>query len=441
MRKKLVSLLIAFVGVALLAIPIYSLQLEYESQYRENAKTAAAQELRRIKEVIQADLKFSLNYAHFLELVIKQNPDFADEELGIYAEMITSENPLVDTVFFTRKGIVDFIYPLPEGGQELLGGDIFKDPTRIASLQYAIENRTAVTQGPLIEENMRVYNRQPIFIEDEFYGFVSISVDFYTLLKENDVTEEKGELSLALQVDSPYSEVPPEVVWGDPSVLEIEPVTEVIEFPGEEWILAAYPKTGWDVLPRQFFFQLLPYYISLIVFFLTVFTFVFLYWDRREKAYFDGLTQTLNKVHFERYVDIQLKLNRGNDAMLLVDLNEFKNINDTYGHSVGDKVLTDVSERIRKTLRTTDKLGRIGGDEFMVYLKDVDSEKNLALIQQKIYEAMKEPFIYRYTYLHATLAIGAVMIPPNATFQQVYEKVDRNMYIQKTAIKEAHKKT
>lgn len=94
----------------------------------------------------------------------------------------------------------------------------------------------------------------------------------------------------------------------------------------------------------------------------------------------DPLTNLLNRRKFEELVKEYMEQNAEEDetcALLITDLDNFKGVNDTYGHQAGDEMLTKFAEILRKTFRTTDYLGRFGGDEFMIFIKKCRSEENL----------------------------------------------------------------
>lgn len=99
----------------------------------------------------------------------------------------------------------------------------------------------------------------------------------------------------------------------------------------------------------------------------------------------DDLTDLYRKAFFETSVEkalLNIKENKMKYSILFIDLNKFKQINDTYGHLVGDIVLKEVANLFKKTFRKTDIIARVGGDEFAILLKDSDKESSLVLSQK-----------------------------------------------------------
>jgi diguanylate cyclase (GGDEF)-like protein/PAS domain S-box-containing protein len=134
----------------------------------------------------------------------------------------------------------------------------------------------------------------------------------------------------------------------------------------------------------------------------------------RELAYRDALTGLPNRVLFNDRFTMALAQARRHQqrcCIMLLDLDHFKEINDTLGHSVGDKLLRVVGERLRGLLRTSDTIGRMGGDEFLLLLTDIARVKNVTTIAQKILGAFRNPFAIDDHKLMITTSIGIALFP------------------------------
>lgn len=132
------------------------------------------------------------------------------------------------------------------------------------------------------------------------------------------------------------------------------------------------------------------------------------------QAYHDLLTGLPNRALFLDRLDNAIRNTRRNDAGLAVmffDLDRFKVINDSLGHSVGDELLKSLGERLKRALRESDTLSRFGGDEFMVLLPDVDTDEAANKISEKVLSAIKEPFIIDGQEIFITASIGISMYP------------------------------
>ncbi len=147
-------------------------------------------------------------------------------------------------------------------------------------------------------------------------------------------------------------------------------------------------------------------------------------------AWSDPLTGVLNRRGFER--DAAKRLTDSDDdatgALLYIDLNDFKKINDRCGHEVGDQLLTIAAERLRKSLRSCDIIGRPGGDEFVALVPDVCGKvaDKLAL---RLTSALEEPYMIGSETLKCAASIGLALYPENAnTLTGLLREADQAMY-------------
>ncbi len=147
-------------------------------------------------------------------------------------------------------------------------------------------------------------------------------------------------------------------------------------------------------------------------------------------AWSDPLTGVLNRRGFER--DAAQRLTDSADdatgALLFIDLNEFKDINDRYGHTIGDQLLTIAAERLRKSLRSCDIIGRPGGDEFVALVPDVTA--NVAdKLAKRLTEALEAPYNIGSETMRCAASIGLALYPDNAnTLTGLLREADQAMY-------------
>lgn len=152
-------------------------------------------------------------------------------------------------------------------------------------------------------------------------------------------------------------------------------------------------------------------------------------------AYHDPLTGLSNRTSLEEFVMQTLNLAKRNDkkfAILFIDLDRFKVINDTLGHDIGDKVLVSVTKRLKKILREGDFLARWGGDEFVVILHDIVSESFMAMVARKIINGLKETIHIGHHDFNITASIGISIYPENGDDANTLIKhADSAMYLAK----------
>lgn len=122
-------------------------------------------------------------------------------------------------------------------------------------------------------------------------------------------------------------------------------------------------------------------------------------------------------------------------ALMLLDLNKFKPVNDTHGHAVGDLLLQQVAERLQQAIRTSDTVARIGGDEFIILLPQVDECHSAAMVAEKISQSIALPFDIHGLEIQISCSVGLACYPQDGETDLVLSKVaDQRMYQQKAAV-------
>ena len=131
-----------------------------------------------------------------------------------------------------------------------------------------------------------------------------------------------------------------------------------------------------------------------------------LYADLLHRSEFDLLTDIHNRFSLDKYLDRHIeeaRQNAGIFGLIYIDLDKFKQVNDVYGHQVGDLYLQEVALRMKRQLRNVDMLARLGGDEFAVLLPLVRNRAKVEEIAQRLEHSFDEPFIIEGQTLHLSL--------------------------------------
>jgi len=167
-------------------------------------------------------------------------------------------------------------------------------------------------------------------------------------------------------------------------------------------------------------------------------------------AYFDVLTELPNRELFSQSLERTIKIAKRDKqkfAVLFVDLDRFKRINDTLGHSIGDKLLKDVARRLATCIRATDsvahvdhvacgaiRLARLGGDEFVIKLYGIEAEETVAMIASRVIQALTPPFTCAGHQFVVTPSIGIALYPQDGqTGEELLMNADSAMYRAKHA--------
>ncbi len=152
-------------------------------------------------------------------------------------------------------------------------------------------------------------------------------------------------------------------------------------------------------------------------------------------AHYDYLTDLPNRAMFLNCLEHSILLAKRNSykaAVLFLDLDGFKRINDTLGHDAGDLLLQGVSKRLKEIIRASDTVARVGGDEFTFVLNNVESNASVALVAEKIIAALGQPFELKGQRCHVGGSIGISIFPDDSgDIGTLVKQADEAMYLAK----------
>jgi len=152
-------------------------------------------------------------------------------------------------------------------------------------------------------------------------------------------------------------------------------------------------------------------------------------------AYLDFLTQVPNKPAFSDALLRAIARNQRTKtpfAVLYLDIDNFKKINDKWGHSFGDAVICEVANKLNNCARAVDLLARLSGDEFAILLEDMSKRQDILDIAKRYLSAFSEPSVIDHTIVPVTISIGIALYPEHgATAQEILQHADQAMYLAK----------
>ena len=150
--------------------------------------------------------------------------------------------------------------------------------------------------------------------------------------------------------------------------------------------------------------------------------------ELEKRAQVDQLTELLNKSTTGDLIDIRVRGGRKSGksgALMMIDVDNFKTINDGFGHAAGDHVLAEIGRVIRNSFRGSDVAGRVGGDEFMIYVQDVASGEAAVQLAERISEQVRQTL----ESYQVTLSVGISLFPAHGeSFEELYRAADAALY-------------
>lgn len=296
-----------------------------------------------------------------------------------------------------------YVYPL-KGNEKIVGLDFRTVAPQYAKVKTAIELHQGLLDGPinLVQGGTGIVYRYPIFIDNEYWGILSTVINTQPFLEAafKNVYNETYEFSIRSEHG--------EVFYGNPKLFTNKTsVFFVSNVPNGKW--------EWVVLKRDlthpgYFYVLdfLKIVLSLIAAW-GAYHYAHERYSLKKAALIDSLTNLPNRRYFDKKVaqaafDVEQKGEML--CVVIIDLDYFKAINDTHGHSFGDLALITVAKLIQSRIRASDTLSRVGGDEFVLLLPHLKSAHDAELIASKILSAVGEPQLILGTLIKLSLSMG-----------------------------------
>lgn len=405
-RKNLNATLIFFLSLVAAGVILFCLVFaSIRSEQEETRKIALfyGEHFTQKISLLLKSLSQTLNPMYVM-LILHQG-DVAHFES--VAEYLVSANPNIININLAKDGIVSKVFPY-QRNRDALGHNLLQAENRKQEALLARESQKITLSGPfnLVQGGMGLAFRQPIFLASQedprhktFWGFSIVTYRFPEVLHSK---LDFGILSTAgfswdLWRHDPVTGQRSSLIHSALPLVE-KAQTHTIPLPNTTWYLDLCPVNGWLDWNRLFLFLYLA--IPLCILFATaMMQFAILYNKNNEillQSKIDYLTKLYNKETFWKIFESALKKhlkriyaeNAPRLFLCVFDLNNFKQINDTYGHLAGDKVLAEFARRLSQKLTCKDFASRFGGDEFVAALYCIPDQ--LQRLPGKIIELKKE---------------------------------------------------
>lgn len=402
-------------------------------------RSAALQTLTAHRAQLEGGLNASLYLTSGLASLIGVDGGMDADRFILLADNLIGSNPHVLNIGLAPGNTTRIVHPLA-ANEQALGLHYPETADQWATVQRAIEQRRAVVVGPvrLAHGGFVVINRIPVFMlrgpqEGTYWGMVSSVIDFDALLEFAGLKDGSNDYRFALRgKDGKGGEGA--VFWGDPSLFFEPHASLEIRLPEGNWVLGVIPREGW-VTTRSWETDAFRIGATLA---LIIAVLAFLLLRKQESvshlAMHDSLTELLNRRAFDGRLEEAMarqKRHGGSFALLHLDLDGFKPINDQLGHAAGDQALRILSTRLRAVLRRDDIVARLGGDEFGILLQSPDpSAVEMAeKVAEKVLLAISLPIRLDGELARVSASIGIAACPDHGCDEDALMRLaDQAMY-------------
>lgn len=379
--------------------------------------------------ILERRLSSAFTSAQILAFEVEHN-NGDNEWFEEYANTLIQSIGGIENLQLAPDGIIEKIYPL-EGNESAIGLDVVSMPRLREEAMLAIKDKRLFALGPvpLVQGGVAVISRAPIFLyrgtqREIFWGLASAVIYLDNLLEATQLKQLENE-GYQYSLSRKHAGTNEQIILSSSFIplKDIQASTDLI-LPVGTWTLSVSKTLDAQLTARS----ITGYVISLLVaFLLSIALYAILIQPLRlrtlvkekttelqQLAYQDPLTGLPNRRYLQDRLPRILYSNQKRkriSAFIYFDLDNFKRINDTIGHDVGDKVLALVADRLNKLKGRSDLVVRLGGDEFGILIGDINDQKEAETHANKILESIRAPLKMDTKDYILSTSLGIAMIP------------------------------
>lgn len=423
--------------VCLLGSYLFLFRLEHARMLQEREKARYIVDSYATK--IQYVIANAFSSAYLVEALLRQG-EGRIMDFYSYAEELVKMHPSTININLAPDGIVTKVYPF-ERNKKAIGHDLFANPERSREALLARDSGKATIAGPfdLVQGGYAVAVRLPVFMDgaegeeppspDAFWGLICVTFAFPEVLEPVQL-EYLDKQNYVYQLSRIHPDTGSRIVLLRSAETLIDPVEGKVHLPNADWVLSVMPKEGWSWSIRYASFGIATF-ISIL--FSCVAGLAVDLANKKKRLELmserDPLTGLPNRRVLFRELEKAMEAKRP-FALCYMDLDSFKQVNDTYGHDCGDQLLNGFAGRLQSVLSPAGMLIRLGGDEFIAILYGV-SER--AIAEERFRHMLKaigsEPYHLGSVDLSPTVSMGLALYPSEArSLDDLMRLADADMY-------------
>lgn len=417
-----------------------------ESKNQEHERSSVVKKVSTLRARLEGELNSTLHLTRGLIAYVATHPDIQEPNFSQLVSEILTQGRNIRNIGLARNNIITHIFPLA-GNESALGLEYEKNSEQWPAVKQAIDAKGTVVAGPvdLVQGGSAFVARTPVFTrkgitgllsehKPSYWGIASIVIDIPSLFQSAGISEQADGLSLALRGKDGLGEQG-DMIFGDEKLFHRSPVIQSIVLPNGSWQIAAIPMVGWGSdLTAIWLLRISGWLLALLIGILIT-ALVETRAINLELALHDPLTGLPNRRLLEDRLQQLLEHHKRNSTgfgVLSIDLDDFKAVNDTYGHRAGDKLLQIAAFRMQSSIRATDTVCRSGGDEFIILIDDVNTRSDLEKAQQQVINKLTGNALVENRTIQLKASSGIAYYPEDGeSLDSLLKASDRKMYTNK----------
>lgn len=428
------SIIVGAVIISIITMLLFSgMAIIYRNMLKQNEVIQVQNRYIHFQDGMEEYMEIGVMLLRGYEAYLKTNGELTANQTKEYLSYLMKDNlEYIRNIGIIENTTIIYNYPL-KGNESSIGVDLAKVENQRDNILKTKETMESVFQGPvnLVQGGQGYIIRVPMKnSEGSYWGQASIVLRADVINRKLNELAKRMELEILILEDE-TSEIP---IIGEYSLLERNPFV-FWDDSNNNWMIYATPIGGWKNYSYYVFGVMLIGLILSVIFAL-------FYFNRRTSQYklryamsHDQLTGVYNRhylEHVEQVITQGVSEREKSYGFLHIDLDNFKRINDQFGHNTGDIVLKDVGRILGEITRRHELVFRIGGDEFLIIVPEV-TDNNEMVLMRKRFEDDFDRALVNDEYLSLTrLSIGISVFPVDGKdFDTILKIADQDMYNQK----------
>lgn len=414
-----------------------------QSNHLERQRIEVLNRLATIRARLEGEINSTLHLTRGLIAFVAIHPDFESSEFDALASEIIAVGRNIRNIGLARDNVITHIYPLA-GNEAALGLEYEKMPDQWPAIKQAIAQRGTVVAGPvdLVQGGHAFIARTPIYTRSSlgghltlqkpaYWGLASIVIDMKTLFDSVGLEKEMDGIQFALRGKDAVGEAG-DMIFGDPALFGADPVVQSVLLPNGNWQIGAIPLGGWLADAKDFWPPRLAGWLGALMVGFLIASLLRAREINKLLALHDYLTDLPNRrLLDDRFEQMVARSGRGSGgfAVYYIDLDDFKEVNDRFGHRAGDGLLVEVAKRLRTSVRAMDTVARIGGDEFIVLADGIREIEVMSRVAESLLADLRGSVYADGHRLELHASIGFARYPEDGQdLDQLTKAADRMMY-------------
>jgi diguanylate cyclase (GGDEF)-like protein len=414
---------------------------EHQMQLTEQLRLQS--QLKVLKADFEKEVESTLTAVKGFKSALLSHQTLEDEEVKLLMQDLLKVSDSISTVVVTEH--LEPLWSAPDVQAFQRAQSILNNPTQFALIKSAFER---LKPEVLLPPSHRATKPDEVYLIYPFFNertekpglvFLTLGIRTFRSLIEDSALELNSLIAMGEYVGPEQS---PVAFLGNPLAVKDSAVIEPLSVFGTQWFLAASSLSESQTQVQRRWFLWLMSFLVTAVFGGLAYWLIAIYNDKVKaihtanyRANFDALTSLPNRYHFSQRLSgliTEMKREEQEFAMFFIDIDHFKQINDTSGHSVGDELLIQFSQRLRQSARDSDIVARLAGDEFIVVLRNISDVIQADLLAEKMQKRLSQPFFIGSRQYLMTASMGIALFPMDGdNAETLLQHADQAMYAAK----------